>query len=104
MSGALVTGVQMCALPICFDTALFKPRVVMAFQCRDVCHGDTNNYRQWKHKPLQEEPCIHGKDTQVPRMFFRHVASRTTLYQARKSVVLGKSVSVRVALGGSRII
>src|SRR3546814_17514651 len=87
-SCALVTGVQTCALPICQANQQVEVR------CRDKRHGDVL------------------ADQILRRFDARTVACHQRFGQAdvvedpedRKSVVSGKSVSVRVDLGGRRII
>src|SRR3546814_18654221 len=80
---ALVTGVQTCALPIFLRSILRQdPDVIMIGEIRD---RET------------AEIAIHAALT-------GHLVLSTLHTKDRKSVVKGKSVSVRVDLGGRRII
>src|SRR3546814_2789571 len=96
---ALVTGVQTCALPIC------RP------DCRARGAGET------RRKPgAAEDAAAQGSGKAARRVRPRHLARRAPhddrrggagarhYFGDRKSVVEGKSVSVRVDLGGRRII
>src|SRR3546814_17500778 len=90
---ALVTGVQTCALPISSCRAREWP-----------CEGSTipscgSRDGQIRHgRKVREMPDRRARQSRQYRRF-RWVGSG----QDRKSVVSGKSVSVRVALGGRRI-
>src|SRR3546814_12984888 len=87
---ALVTGVQTCALPICAPARAAAPRRVAL---------GTLRRRGRAHRPHR----------QGPRARRRLAGTRTTAAggrrrEDRKSLVQGTSVSVRVDLGGRRLI
>src|SRR3546814_15391860 len=105
---ALVTGVQTCALPICVvwrDTGVSADgRIRNAFDPPGT----------WRRLRLQavtgsaaRAAVGHADDAGVPRSAGWHRnrrRCRRLSHQDRKSVVKGKSVSVRVDLGGRRTI
>src|SRR3546814_14032502 len=79
---ALVTGVQTCALPIWVTTG------------RDIVHRSRTHYHR-----------SHGLHrNRSPRPATRPAPRPRAALGDRKSVVQGKRVSVRVDLGGRRII
>src|SRR3546814_13035287 len=97
---ALVTGVQTCALPISHTAvARMDPLSV---------HVETNSHN--KGSPRRKEWHPHSTCSLNPTLLWRGHASlelpqkAAHALQDRNSVVLGKCVSVRVNLGGSRII
>src|SRR3546814_16258142 len=82
---ALVTGVQTCALPIYF--------MMVSLRCFRTCHaGHAPDVANSPPPPLRANGAPFARET--PR----------SVPAERKSVVEGKSVSVRVGLGGRRII
>src|SRR3546814_2573192 len=81
---ALVTGVQTCALPIYPDLAIGAAGVGLV--------GDKTD--RARHRTCAVKRALRSRE----RFDAREVIGD------RKSVVLGKSVSVRVDLGGRRII
>src|SRR3546814_18820727 len=74
---ALVTGVQTCALPICGKSI------------REIFNRFFFIVAKWREKMASKQKGKKGMERRS---------------RDRKSVVLGKSVSVRVDLGGRRII
>src|SRR3546814_8474342 len=80
---ALVSGVQTCALPI-YELSSWSGRVVARLK---------GNYRV---NSLGVEPYVRTS-------LWHTVQNADTLSLVRKSVVSGKSVSVRVDIGGRRI-
>src|SRR3546814_16997978 len=92
---ALVTGVQTCALPICLTGAY-----AIAVFCADEPHRVVG--------ARQGSPLVVGCSQQGNYLASDALALAGTtnqiVYLDRKSVVKGKSVSVRVDLGGRRII
>src|SRR3546814_14629647 len=90
---ALVTGVQTCALPILTSSALFHYRSPYV---RYKQHGDPKMLTAKQHELLhfiQQRLEASGISPSFEEM-----------KEDGKSVVSGKSVSVRVDLGGRRII
>src|SRR3546814_11809567 len=88
---ALVTGVQTCALPICRCAGSRRTALLSAKAYRQ-------RYPRRRPKgPPEAKRCAEARGW-APRR------ARRTRRRDRKSVVSGKSVSVRVALGGRRII
>src|SRR3546814_3764325 len=79
---ALVTGVQTCALPIYARVRTAEHPLVPG-------------------KPAQ---ALHDQPVVGPAFEFHDVFKVAGCREDRKSVVLGKSVSVRVDLGGRRIL
>src|SRR3546814_17131248 len=84
---ALVTGVQTCALPIWLAWSARRP----------VFARTSLSMLRPAHAPAAARPRLRE-----PRL--RTVPDRCGTAQDRKSVVVGKSVSGRVELGGRRII
>src|SRR3546814_16360638 len=92
---ALVTGVQTCALPICIPVLLREARALRVVAAAAPGSGKIGE----SGVALEEMTLPQG--VFVYREIF-HVRIRQN--GDRKSVVSGKSVSVRVDLGGRRII
>src|SRR3546814_11257659 len=101
---ALVTGVQTCALPICFalwawcqaqlDRAKLPPaRLVIAFSFPDQPPGNRFYWLLVEHGDA--EVCYSDPGGE-PDLYVEA--------EDRKSVVSGQSVFVRVGLGGRRLI
>src|SRR3546814_10920342 len=87
---ALVTGVQTCALPICDPAA----------EDHDDRGGDGQPDPAEARRRAREHPLGRGSRRAVRRR--RRADGQAAAYGERKSVVSGKSVSVRVDLGGRR--
>src|SRR3546814_11005750 len=96
---ALVTGVQTCALPISSGRALLWRRGG-ADGGAALSRGDRQPH---PHRARRLLPVARPVGLR-PRPVHRDHRGRRPHRQARKSVVWGKRVSVRVALGGRRII
>src|SRR3546814_15532919 len=95
---ALVTGVQTCALPICDSQAVFVP---WRYECGSLLTTSNHSFVKWaKRAPIDGHR--HPRSTAASQQG-SHPPGRSRL-RDRKSVVQGTSVSVRVDLGGRRII
>src|SRR3546814_7953037 len=91
---ALVTGVHTCALPICQShRRLDAGSAAVAVLCRAA--GAAR--RTLLQRTCDRHPAGFGK----PEGGRSRPSAAVDLWQDRKSVVSGKSVSVRVDLGGS---
>src|SRR3546814_11412600 len=89
---ALVTGVQTCALPICVPQRIGAERLLA--------------FRGLMHLPVEPDitPVAVGEERRSElRMIERARHDDALRLGDRKSVVVGKSVSVRVDLGGRRM-
>src|SRR3546814_1444817 len=92
---ALVTGVQTCALPI---SALLPPTEL-----------ELQHLAEWNGPPVVgwagwREPRARNKDWVVfPELTSHYLPEEYVRIRDRMSVVSGKRVSVRVDLGGRRI-
>src|SRR3546814_12044458 len=95
---ALVTGVQTCALPICAPY-----QGAMAKRNRSVWPQPARLVRP-KHGPGCAEQAPSADSANLSVWFQYHGPCARRNGRDRKSVVSGKSVSVRVDLGGRRII
>src|SRR3546814_18887844 len=93
---ALVTGVQTCALPIYLQAPC--PAIGQA-GATVPCGLRRRNH--WSIQPVVRPELIHATFTAASSIF-SPIQRRGGL--DRKSVVSGKSVSVRVDLGGRRLI
>src|SRR3546814_15151777 len=89
---ALVTGVQTCALPI------------SAVPCTDSPDRPTGGPASTAPSRPPPAPAARSGARSDCRCENRHAPARRCHHRDRKSVVSGKSVSVRVDLGGRRII
>src|SRR3546814_14607442 len=105
---ALVTGVQTCALPIFrtrpWKTPSFiwsKPRTALTKPAAELPHERRGRIANGpsSHAPLRSEAPLGAGVQGKPAGDARPVHAAD-----RKSVVSGRSVSVRVDLGGRRII
>src|SRR3546814_13037186 len=118
---ALVTGVQTCALPIYLGEELHAFHAVLvgvaegrAFPAAEAVIGDRHRQRDVDADHADIDPCgefarrmaVAGEygDAIAVLVFRWQPQSLLDDFGDRKSVVEGKSVSVRVALGGGRII
>src|SRR3546814_17335012 len=93
---ALVTGVQTCALPICFAGDVSE----------DDRHkrlgADIVDYHRAGLAAVTIDQCQHLHLVMERALFRRTLEVADKGFVDRKSVVSGKSVSVRVDLGGRR--
>src|SRR3546814_11039989 len=97
---ALVTGVQTCALPISRCTPLDGG-------VSPAQHRAMTAFDDWRARSPYYDETHEALAQSVRRFVAREIAPNIDRWEAegdRKSVVSGKSVSVRVDLGGSRII
>src|SRR3546814_11720425 len=96
---ALVTGVQTCALPICFMN-------IAAYRSFDPANPTASRFidedfnRLWTAAVL-DDPARRSAELTRARTLRPYIATVDLL--DRKSVVEGKSVSVSVDIGGWRI-
>src|SRR3546814_16714708 len=93
---ALVTGVQTCALPIYQPEAVLDHNIGRRFDARTA----RREFELARRCVVFGSKRLNGLYYSVQRVGF--VISQVS--EDRKSVVQGKSVSVRVDLGGRRII
>src|SRR3546814_16840850 len=91
---ALVTGVQTCALPICGFSDLFGPSTAVPIAVTSDFEGSDT------FKEFTPRASISFKPNENNNFYFTYSRG----FKDRKSVVKGKSVSVRVDLGGRGII
>src|SRR3546814_14041489 len=93
---ALVTGVQTCALPI---------SVVERYNPSAEVWITETGYSTWKHDEAgQARRFLEALMAPADRLYWYAWQDIARDLPARKSVVSGKSVSVRVVIGGRRII
>src|SRR3546814_14647483 len=98
---ALVTGVQTCALPFWRDSVGFLPRPHRSYRrVHQVCHfSSTPDFVEY----VSNVDCHNRMYAKIARYFQAERCDMSNkLQQDRKSVVEGKSVEIRVNLGGVR--